>query len=271
MPGSTPVFPYPGSKANLADRFIAYMPKHQTYAEPFAGTLAVLLAKPRAEFEVVNDFDEEIVNFYRVLRDHPDKLIELCELSPWSRQEFEDCRMFRHCHVTDDPIERAREFWLCRTYSINGKGESFAGADGKGASAQTYLARMTAVTDRLKNVLIENMDFSEIFDRFDSPNTVLYCDPPYLGKTRSSHIYNFDMTSVEDHDRFARYCNDAKGALFVSGYPSDEYDEMFPAPKWQYVDFEVLATTRAHGGTKAAIERLWANIPLAEQPRLFAL
>ena len=270
MSTSTPVFPYPGSKANLAGAFVGRMPSHESYVEPFAGTLAVLLAKKPAAYEVVNDRDEEIVNFYRVLRDHPDALYSICDMTPWSRTEFEDCRNFRHCHATSDPIERAREFWYCRAYSVNGKGESFAAAEGKGQNARTYLERMHAVAERMKGVLVENMDFEEMFDKYGGPGTLFYCDPPYLGSTRSSHIYNFEMTSEEDHDRFARTCNDEQGKVMISGYQSEVYDEMFPAPKWQYVDFEVFASTRAvHGGVKAAVERLWANFELNEQTRLF--
>jgi hypothetical protein len=50
------------------------LPEHTHYVEPFAGSLAVLLAKPRSKMETVNDLDQDLMTFWRVLRDRPDEL-----------------------------------------------------------------------------------------------------------------------------------------------------------------------------------------------------
>ena len=46
------------------------IPEHKTYIEPFAGGLAVFLAKNRCKVEVVNDYNREIANFYRYVKFH---------------------------------------------------------------------------------------------------------------------------------------------------------------------------------------------------------
>ena len=69
------------------------------YVEPFAGSLAVLFAKPRARHEIVNDLDGGLVTFFRVLRDRPDDLIRACTLTPFSRAE--------HAMVVDGPLPGA--------------------------------------------------------------------------------------------------------------------------------------------------------------------
>lgn len=72
-----------------ADRIVDALPPHRTYVEPFAGSLAVLLAKPPALIEVVNDLDRELVVFWRVLQQRPEELIRVCALTPHARAEYE--------------------------------------------------------------------------------------------------------------------------------------------------------------------------------------
>ena len=65
------------------------LPAHQHYVEPFAGSLAVLLAKPRSKMETVNDLDGDLMTFWRVLRDRPEDLIARCALTPHARAEHQ--------------------------------------------------------------------------------------------------------------------------------------------------------------------------------------
>src|SRR6266508_3832721 len=67
-----PPFAYYGGKTSLAERIADLLPAHRHYVEPFAGSLAVLLAKPPAPFETVNDLDQHLMTFWRVLRDRGD-------------------------------------------------------------------------------------------------------------------------------------------------------------------------------------------------------
>ena len=69
-----PPFAYFGGKTRLAPLIAAAMPSHEHYVEPFGGSLAVLLAKPRSRMETVNDLDGDLMTFWRVLRDQPDEL-----------------------------------------------------------------------------------------------------------------------------------------------------------------------------------------------------
>ena len=68
------IFKYPGSKWSVAKWIIDFFPEHHSYLEPFAGSLAVLMNKPRSHIETVNDLDGNVVNLFHWIRDDPEKL-----------------------------------------------------------------------------------------------------------------------------------------------------------------------------------------------------
>ena len=65
------------------------IPQHDTYIEPFAGGLAVFLAKERAKVEVINDLNDEVSGFYLYAREHLDALLS-CDGSDICREIFAD-------------------------------------------------------------------------------------------------------------------------------------------------------------------------------------
>ena len=102
-----PPFTYFGGKTAVAQRIVSLLPPHQHYIEPFAGSLAVLLAKPPSRMETVNDIDGDLMTFWQVLRDRPADLERVCALTPHSRAEHQLAR-----GATDDDLERARRTWV---------------------------------------------------------------------------------------------------------------------------------------------------------------
>ena len=80
-----PPFEYYGGKTHLAPKIAALLPPHDHYVEPFAGSLAVLLAKEPSRAETVNDLDGDLVTFWRVLRDRPHDLAWAAAMTPHSR------------------------------------------------------------------------------------------------------------------------------------------------------------------------------------------
>ena len=81
-------FGWYGGKFNHLDWLLPLLPACHHYCEPFAGSAAVLLNRPPAPVETYNDLDGEVAHFFRVLRDHKDRLVEAIGLTPFSREEF---------------------------------------------------------------------------------------------------------------------------------------------------------------------------------------
>lgn len=88
-----PVLRYHGGKFRLREWVINFFPPHDVYVEPFGGAASVLLAKYPSRIEVYNDLSSDVVNLFRVLREPctANRLRELLELTPFSREEFMSC------------------------------------------------------------------------------------------------------------------------------------------------------------------------------------
>ena len=116
------VLKYPGAKNRLATWICGYIPKHDVYLEPFAGSLAVLLNKQRSHIETVNDIDEEIVNFFRILRDRSGELERVIEFTiSHMRYRLEFLQQCLECHSFytwrersgDDAYEKKKNSSFC--------------------------------------------------------------------------------------------------------------------------------------------------------------
>jgi DNA adenine methylase len=234
-----PLVRYHGSKWSIAPWIISFFPKHRVYVEPYGGGAAILLRKSRAHEEVYNDLDSDIVNLFRVTRDHGEELKRLIELTPFSREEYLEAY-----RPTNDPIEQAR-----RTIMRGYMGRASTGATGKisdtgsivtGFRAKTtgygktsakvwdsYPESLQAIIKRLKGIVIENKNALEVIGQHDSAQTLFYADPPYLFSTRDAGTdYRYEMTD-EEHRVLAEKLNQVKGLVIVSGYRSDLYNELY--------------------------------------------
>ena len=73
-----------GGKASIAKWIVSHFPEHRTYMEPFCGSAAVLLAKPRSFIEIINDLDEVVMAMWRAIKSQPKQLAALLWATPYS-------------------------------------------------------------------------------------------------------------------------------------------------------------------------------------------
>lgn len=261
---STPPFAYYGGKTILARRIAATFGPHGHYVEPFAGSLAVLLAKAPSRMETVNDLDHELMAFWRVLRDRPLELERVCALTPHSRAEWETCAAL---DVGDD-LERARRLWVRLTQSRTGRltrtgWRHYVAPGGTSTSFPGYLDgyvdRMAAVAERLHHVSLECRPALQVIERYGADQDVLlYVDPPYLGGTRNNdRSYRHELMTDAEHRELAGALRRCEASVVLSGYPSDLYDlELYP--DWHRTTFRA-GTGQGADGWSNRTEVLWTN------------
>jgi DNA adenine methylase len=247
-----PIVRYHGGKWAIVPWIISFIPNHKIYVELFGGGGSVLLRKTRSYTEIYNDLDEEIVNLFRVARDRGEELREKLYFTPYSRDEY-----LSSFQKTNDPLEKARRtvvrsfFGFGTVAVLCEEGESHPGFNGNikvagtspGPTWRGYPEALTATIERLRGVVIENRDAKELITGHDSHNTVFYADPPYLPSVRDpGEDYRFEMTERE-HIELAEMLNKTSGAVLVSGYHSDLYDELYKG----WIRREKNTRTNMHG------------------------
>lgn len=270
MAALRPPVPYFGSKSTLAAWIVSLLPEHEHYVEPFAGSLAVLLAKPPSRMETVNDLDSALVAFWRVLRDRPDDLARACALTPHSRAEFDAAYDESGC----DDLELARRVWvrLAQSRSATLRRAGWRHYVAPGASYMSmpsyldgYRDRLAPAAERLMRVSLECRPALEVVAAYGSqPGCLLYVDPPYLGSTRSGG-YRVEMKSDAEHRELAAALWDCSAAVVLSGYRSPLYDELYEG--W-YREQTGASTGNGRDGERGRTEVLWSNRPLGAQGQL---
>jgi DNA adenine methylase len=263
-----PPFAYFGGKTKLADQIVAQLPRHEHYVEPFAGSLAVLLAKPPSRMETVNDLDGDLMMFWRVLREQPDELIRACALTPHSRGEYA-LSFDRPTDLSD--LERARRTWVNlaqgRTGTLASTGWRYKktlvrtapGGGGDGvltARLASQVDKMAAVAARLSRVTLECKPALELIESYGAhADVLLYVDPPYLACVRAGGNYRHEMASEREHRELAEALRSCRASVVLSGYSSPLYSELYA--DW-HVTSMVSFTTQG-GAAKATAEVLWSN------------
>jgi DNA adenine methylase len=260
------VFGWYGGKFSHLNWLLPLLPKCHHYCEPFAGSAAVLLNRDPSPLETYNDIDGEVVNFFRVLRDRKDALIEAIGLTPFAREEFYYAVSKNGGGGASD-LERARRFFvrarqartgLAQTASLgrwaNCKNTSRAGMSGVVSRWLGSMESLPEVAARLLRVQIENRPAVEVIRLYDDKDTLFYCDPPYVHASRGdSKAYGFEMTD-EEHAALAAALKRCKGKAAISGYRCDLMDTLYSG--WRRIDAPVKL---CHSIKKARREALWMD------------
>ncbi|SKL67346.1 D12 class N6 adenine-specific DNA methyltransferase [Mycobacteroides abscessus subsp. massiliense] len=271
---------YFGGKTRLARRIADLLPRHGHYVEPFAGSLAVLLAKKPSRMETVNDLDDRLMTFWRVLRDKPEQLARACALTPHSRAEYSTARD-ADLDSTDGDVERARLIWV---QIAQGRGGTLLrqtgwryyvnpsrNSTGMPGYLSAYVARMAAAAERLHHVSLESRPALEIIEKYGAhPKCCLYIDPPYLGDTRSTpgggNGYRIDMPTHAEHVELLSALIACRASVVLSGYPSELYDGMLR--DWDRIEIPHM-TGQGNGANQGRTEVIWSNRPITTQRSLF--
>jgi len=259
-------FGWYGGKFSHLDWLLPLLPKCLHYCEPFAGSAAVLMNRDPSPVETYNDIDGEVVNFFRVLREKKDALIEQIALTPFSREEFAIA-------CTLDPniseVERARRFYvrarqvrtgLAQTASIgrwaNCKNTSRSGMSGVVSRWLGGVEQLDFIAERFLRVQIENRPANDIINLYDSEETLFYCDPPYLHETRGdTQSYGYEMDN-KMHSELAEVLNSVNGMVALSNYDCDLMDKLYPKERWTKI---ISAEKTIHSTKDKRQEVLWVN------------
>jgi DNA adenine methylase len=252
------ILKYPGSKWGLAKWIISFFPEHHSYLEPFFGSGAVLFHKSRSHIETVNDLDGAVVNLFACIRTDPERLARNIYYTPYSRQVYNSAF---DAEIPADPFQWAAQFYikLNQGHGFRTSGEKVGWKNDVQGRERAYAAmewsilpeRIMQAAERLRGVQIENMDAVELIGRFNYKNVLIYCDPPYVLKTRHGKQYRCEMDDSQ-HERLLDALEAHKGPVILSGYDSPLYSRRLRG--WKRAE----AVSYSQVGSKKK-EVLWMN------------
>jgi DNA adenine methylase len=266
MMGSKKIaFGWYGGKYSHLDWLLPLLPPAHHYCEPFGGSAAVLINRLPSPVETYNDIDGEVVNFFRVLRNRKEELLEAIGLTPFSREEFKLAIEESTQNLTD--LERARRFFLrarqvrtglAQTASVGRWAHcrltSRAGMAGAVSRWLGSVEGLAEIAQRLLRVQIENAPAIEVIRRYDSEKTLFYCDPPYPHDSRGdNNAYSYEMTDRQ-HRELAHVLHSVAGMVAVSGYQGPLMDELYQ--DWYRTEAPIR---KVHSIKAARQEILWTN------------
>jgi DNA adenine methylase len=215
VPPIRPVAPYVGGKRNLSRRLVEIIEAtpHDRYAEAFVGMGGVFLRRPsRPRFEVINDWSADVATLFRILREHYPQFLQVLRFQITTRVEFE--RLTRVDPETLTDLQRAARFLYLQRVAFGGK------VSGRNFGMDTSRARFNLATlepmledlhARLSGVVIERLPFDQFIARYDGPDTLTFCDPPYWA---CEDDYGPGMFAPADHERL-RDCLAASKGRFI--------------------------------------------------------
>jgi len=276
---------YIGGKARISKFIIPFIPKDiETYVEPTSGMFWVFLKMnldeyPNLKTVVYNDYNKLNANLFRCIK-YYDTLWD--ELNKYSYQELgvvdtpkEHEELFKKCQkeVFDDNLFIGDEpsFDLAVKYVIvlaqvfsGSKPETSKFVDYKGK----YRSKVRIFMDKLKNptyrkhfdriTFIEDKDFQEIIEKYDSEKTYFYCDLPYF---KTENYYSNHDFKREDHERFSKVIKNIKGKFGISYYDFPQLSEWYSKDiyNWSQKNFKKAAAAKKNVTQNEGTEILIMN------------
>lgn len=226
-----------GGKKALRDAVLArFPPYYEKYIEVFGGAGWVMFHKPpEMDCEVFNDFNSNLTNLYRVVRDKPDKLKYKLRYCLNSREDFDWISslhkrgLFPKCR----DVDRAAKFYQLIRYSYA------SGLDSYGCQPHSIWGDFPMIdmaSRRLQKVVIENKDFEKLIKQYDRAVSFFYCDPPYFAT--ESYYKDVGFTK-DDHIRLRDTLLACKGKFLVSYNDCTKIREL-----WDFPDIHIEEISR---------------------------
>lgn len=253
---------YYGGKQKMLPHILPKIPEHKSYIEPFFGGGAVFFGKKPSKFEVVNDINQRLITFYKVLKYDFEEIENLIDETFHSRAQHKesDLLYISQMDLISNPIGCAWAVWTQTNMGFSkmmGKG---FGYDRKGSSALSNFNRKNNFTikfkERFKRVTIESYDVLKIIKAYDSPDAFFYLDPPYV----SSNQGHYAGYSLDDFRALLDACTQMKGKFILSSYPEQILLEYRQKYGWHSEDHKKkLAVDGKRKEAKMKIECLTWN------------
>lgn len=203
-------FPYFGGKSRAASLIWQRFGDVPNYVEPFAGSLAVLLARPTApRIETINDLDAHVANFWRALQGDPEQVAHYAdwpinEVDLHARHRWLIARRESITELLTDPDAydaKVAGWWVWGISAWIGSGWCSGAESSQIPHLGNVAVYLAALSERLRRVRVACGDWSRICGdsvTFRHGLTAVLLDPPYAHAERAAALYADDSDISAD-------------------------------------------------------------------------
>jgi DNA adenine methylase len=235
----------------MTTKILPLFPPHSQYCEPFFGGGSIFFAKEPCGHETINDLDQGVTTFFRILRDRGPEFCARARLTEYGEALWRDCKAT--WALEPDDLERAWKWWVVARMGFAadfGHSIGFTRAHSRRGMAPSVSKFFSAIDGleqtitRLQRTQIMCCDWRTAVSRTDGPDCLHYLDPPYLPETRRQGRYKHEMGPMDHHVLVRFLLEDVQGMVILSGYRCSEYAGLEQAG-WKRIDFEVICQAAA--------------------------
>lgn len=209
-----------GGKSKSLKYLLPLIPPHEGYVEVFGGAGWLLFGKEPSKWEVLNDLDNNLSNFWNILKNHENEFIKSFDFEVISRTIFNEYKQIYNTKEYIDNIHQAHILYYLLKAGTSAKlpdggGSGFGRCKGKSRLHLEKLPKDIIMShERLINVTIECQDFKDIIKFYDTEKTFFYLDPPYRNASGSS--YPVGKFTDDDYNDLYNFCSNMKGNFLLS-------------------------------------------------------
>ena len=237
----------------MRNLILPLIPPHKTYVEPYFGGGTLFFSKGPSFMEVINDSNDNVINFYRVMKMSFDLLHSRIQNTLLSdTQHREATHIYRNPHEFDS-VTRAWAFWMVTNFSHANKptgGIKFdTGSDGSHAGRLMVhkKADLYFYKHRLADTHICCRDALDVIQQRDDDDVFFYLDPPYPNADQG-HYKGFTM---EDFQLLLILLKRIRGKFLLHNYPDPSMDRHVQEAGWHTHTFDLrLSAPRTSGDRK---------------------
>lgn len=253
---------YYGGKKRLAAEIIRLMPAHSIYVEPYFGGGAVFFAKQPSYLEVINDINDNLVNFYRICKTRFNDLYREINALIYAESLFIWAKRVYDREIEADELQRAVAVFIVFNMSTNSNPNAGWRADnGTGGSHVAIVFRHKVenfcpwICQRLLTVQISCRDALKVIKQRDTKDTFFYLDPPYLNANQGHYSGFF----TEDMRQLLDLLTTIKGKFLLSNYQSDILSQYLQKENWLLKEITMRKDISHRYGSSQKTEWLISN------------
>lgn len=267
---------YIGGKSRIGTWIRNYVSNDvETYVEPFSGMFWVFFKLELPKYKnlktvVYNDFNPLNVNLFKCVKDYNNFYNVIKNYRSQDKKLFQQFQkeIFHPDFKVDlsklDYDTAAKYAYILTQVWSGTNPEKGKFIDLKGKYKSKFDSFKGKLVDKKwqnyfdKIHICENLDFQQVIEKYDSPTTYFYCDPPYY---KTEDYYANHEFGIKTHERLANSLKSMKGKFSLSYYHFEQLDEWFPKEQytWTSREFHKAAMAKSGKSQTKGVELLIMN------------